>query len=92
MNKDNLAYLHLMLDAFIKIEKFINLYDGVGVDPRGHVVTVAYLCSVIWGELKPLDNESSDVKFFDIHSLPKDIGFDHRDVIKEGFRVLYGKI
>jgi 8-oxo-dGTP diphosphatase len=69
----------------IKLEQ-LRTYGTVGRDPRGRQVSV-----VFWGisrgkeQLKAGD-DAAEVKWFSIKKLPKEVGFDHREIIQEAIR------
>lgn len=62
----------------------IGVYSDPGRDPRGHVVTLVYLLGITDGELKTGD-DASEVKFFNLQSLPE-LAFDHDIIIKDVVR------
>lgn len=71
----------------VHIEGIIGAYSKPDRDPRGRMITVAYLCTA---DGEPKSNyESSEVRFFSENGL-KDLslGFDHRDILKDAFRLL----
>src|SRR5258708_21651368 len=61
-----------------------------GRDPRGDVVSVAYLGLVEPVDLRP--EAAGEPTWHPIRSLPEDIGFDHRTIIDYAVRRLRGKI
>ena len=65
----------------VEIEKMVGIYSDPKRDPRGHVITIAYILKPIGGELKFDEEEASDIKYF--RNLPKKIGFDHRKIIMD---------
>lgn len=67
-----------------KIVDFIGIYSDPNRDPRGHVVTIAYLLEEIDGKLKGGD-DASDAKFFDLNALPE-LAFDHDKIIRDALR------
>jgi 8-oxo-dGTP diphosphatase len=74
----------------VTIQKTIGAYSKLGRDPRGRLITVAYLC---YGDGEPKTNyESSELRFFSEDELKAlDIGFDHKDILKDTFRILEGR-
>lgn len=70
----------------VKTEKLIGVYDTPGRDPRGHTVSVVFLCKVVGGRLRG-SREGKELKWFGKGELPKKIGFDHKLVLKDvGFK------
>ncbi|MHA2185624.1 MAG: NUDIX domain-containing protein [Promethearchaeota archaeon] len=67
----------------IKINKLIGVFSDPGRDPRGHNVTVAFLCSPLTKNENPkaLDDaaEVEIVELSEISSLK--LAFDHKDII-----------
>lgn len=61
-----------------------------GRDPRGDVISVAYLVLVEARDLRP--EAVGDFVWHPIRNLPADIGFDHRAIIDSAVRRLRGKI
>ena len=70
-------------------EKIIGVYDDPKRDPiRGHVVTVAFLCRLKGGSLRPQPEEVKETKFFPISGIRKlRIAFDHRRIIKDALKM-----
>lgn len=71
-----------------KIISMIGVYSGPKRDPRGTSLSVAYLMKFVKVSGKP-DNESLEVRFFPVNRLPKNIGFDHRQMIKDALKILH---
>jgi len=68
----------------VKIIKLIGVFDDPHRDPRGHTLSVAYLCKSVGGKLKPQEGESSEVKLFSPKEIKKiKLGFDHEQIVKE---------
>lgn len=64
---------------------FVGVYSDRDRDPRGHVVSCAFVYKLSnFNEIK-LNEESEDFSFFDINTLPEKIGFDHEKIIKDSF-------
>lgn len=59
----------------------VGVYSKPGRDPRFHTLTVAYKASV--GGLLNAGDDAQEAKWFDLHSLPEHIAFDHRDIIMD---------
>jgi 8-oxo-dGTP diphosphatase len=68
--------------------EIIGIYDDPKRDPRGHMVSVVFLCSVKGGRLKPQLEEVSDVRFFSSQEIRKlKIAFDHRKIIGDALKL-----
>ncbi len=70
-----------------KIISLVGLYSGPDRDPRGTTLSAAFLVKFIRVSGRP-DNESSEVRFFPVNMLPKNIAFDHKRIIKDALKVL----
>ena len=70
-----------------KIISLVGLYSGPKRDPRGTTLTVCYLVKFV-RQGKKLDEEVTDMKFFPFDKLPKDIGFDHKKMIRDALKIL----
>lgn len=68
----------------VKIIKLIGVFDDPYRDPRGHTLSVTYLCKSIGGKLKPQEMETSEVKLFSTEEIRKmELGFDHKEILKK---------
>ena len=69
----------------VKIEKLIGVYSDPKRDPRGHTVSVVFLCSAIGGNLKA-DTDAKEVCEFKIDELKKqELAFDHGKILRDAF-------
>jgi 8-oxo-dGTP diphosphatase len=69
-------------------QKIIGVYDDPKRDPRGHMVSVAFLCRIKGGKLRPQPEEVEDIKFFSVLEIRKlKIAFDHRKIIKDALKM-----
>jgi len=70
----------------------MHTYGKCGRDPRGRVITVTFM-GVITKEKHQIKagNDAAKARWFDIEKLPKDLAFDHNEVIKFGIRKLKRK-
>ena len=81
----------------LKEETGVNVYAPIliGVfsdpkrDPRGHVVSCAFLCNHTLEQYAP-GSDAEDARAFDLDALPENIAFDHRDIIQGGKRLIKG--
>lgn len=66
------------------IHKLIGIYSKPERDPRGHLVTSAFLLTPLTGDIK-LDINTVDAHYF--RKLPDRIGFDAQEIIEDGLRL-----
>jgi 8-oxo-dGTP diphosphatase len=65
----------------VRVEKILGVYSNPERDPRGHRISIAYLCKKISGELKP-GSDASDARFF--KEIDKDwLAFDHAQILRD---------
>ncbi|RLE53657.1 MAG: NUDIX hydrolase [Candidatus Methanomethylicota archaeon] len=87
------------VEAAVKREVFeetglkVEVLDLIGVfskpdrDPRGHVISIAFLTKAIGGTLKE-GEEVGEVRAFKVDSLPENLAFDHGEIIREALKKL----
>ncbi|MDY6776509.1 MAG: NUDIX hydrolase [Candidatus Nanohaloarchaea archaeon] len=74
----------------VEVEHVLGIYDEPGRDPRGPVISVAYVCRPVGGELEA-DTDAEKAHWFELDDLPGELGFDHRKILddfrdkKDGF-------
>jgi len=74
-------------------EKIIGIYDDPKRDPRGHMVSVVFLCTPKRGRLKPQPEEVTETRFFSVQEIRKlKIAFDHRKIINNALKMQKEKI
>ncbi len=67
----------------VKLEKLVGVYSDPSRDPRGHTVTVAYIASVIGGELNS-NSDAKDAKYVPICDLEGiNLAFDHDMIVSD---------
>ena len=68
----------------VKITKLIGVFSDPKRDPRGHTVTVAYLCEPVDKRRKPVaQDDASDLEIVPLLIIPKlKLAFDHMEIIK----------
>lgn len=64
----------------IKILRLVGVYSDPHRDPRGHVVSIAYLAEEVGGELKP-STDAKEAKSF--KEIPSKLAFDHQKILKD---------
>lgn len=65
----------------VEIEKLFGVYSKPGRDPRGHSVSICFLCGVKGGEIGS-GSDAKDARWFNFSSLPK-LAFDHEEILKD---------
>ena len=67
----------------VSIKKLIGVFSTPNRDPRGHNISVAFLCEPLTDSEKPLAKDDAEsleiVNFTDISALK--LAFDHKDII-----------
>ncbi len=66
----------------VEIEKLIGVYSDPDRDPRGHVVSIAFLAKEVGGELMA-NTDAKEAKSF--KKIPKKLAFDHDKILKDAF-------
>jgi 8-oxo-dGTP diphosphatase len=68
----------------VRIRRLVGVYSDPNRDPRGHVVTIAYLAEEISGELRA-GGDAGEVEAF--KGLPSKLAFDHRKILRDALRL-----
>jgi len=68
----------------VKITKLIGVFSDPKRDPRGHTVTIAFLCEPVDKRRKPkAQDDAADVEIVPLLKIPKlKLAFDHMEIIK----------
>jgi 8-oxo-dGTP diphosphatase len=67
----------------VEIIRLIGVFDDPHRDPRGHTLSVVYLCKSVGGKLEPQKTETSEVRLFSPEEIKKmELGFDHKKEIE----------
>jgi cytidyltransferase-like protein len=74
----------------VEPEMRIGIYDNPGRDKRGNV-TIACMCRIRRGRPRA-GSDSDEARFFPIGRLPPRLAFDHRDIIRDGIRLVRKKL
>jgi 8-oxo-dGTP diphosphatase len=69
----------------VKLERIIGVYSDPQRDPRGHIISIAFLAKEVGGNLKA-SSDAKQVKSF--CRIPKKIAFDHDKIIKDSLLTL----
>ena len=64
----------------VRVEKIAGVYSEPGRDPRGHVISIAFICRETGGELMA-GSDAKEVAAF--RNIPEKIAFDHKKILKE---------
>ena len=64
----------------VKIKKLVGVYSDPKRDPRGHIVSVSFLCQALSTKLKAGDDARTAAWF---KSKPRKIAFDHARMLKD---------
>ncbi len=69
----------------IKLTKLIGVFSDPNRDPRGHVVSIAYIGKPIGGQLHA-SSDAENVKLF--KEIPKKLAFDHDLIIRRALSLI----
>lgn len=74
----------------IKITKLVGVFSKPNRDPRGHVVTIAYLCKPKTKNEKPqAKDDAQDLDIVDLDEIDSlKLAFDHKEIIKKAKELL----
>ncbi len=65
----------------VEIIKLLGVYSEPGRDPRGHVISAAYVLKRVGGELRSGDDAKA-IELVGIDEIP-DLAFDHNEIIED---------
>ena len=68
----------------VRIERLVGVYSDPDRDPRGRIITVAYLAEEIGGRLRP-SSDAREVKAF--RKIPSKPAFDHRKILHDALEL-----
>jgi 8-oxo-dGTP diphosphatase len=72
----------------VKLEQ-LHTFGKVGRDPRGRVITVTFMGIAAEGQKRiKAGDDAAKARWFDIEKLPKDLAFDHNEVVKFAIKKL----
>lgn len=74
----------------VKIIRLIGVYSDPKRDPRGHVVSIAYLCEPKTKKEKPkAQDDAMSLEFVPISKIPSlKLAFDHMEILKDSGIIL----
>lgn len=67
----------------VDIRGLIGVYSKPNRDPRGHVISIAYLTVEVGGELK----DSKETQVGEFFVVPKEMAFDHKEILRDGLEL-----
>jgi len=71
----------------------MHTFGKCGRDPRGRQITIAFMGIATKGQDKiKAGDDAAQVRWFDIEKLPKDMAFDHYEIVKFAIEKLKGMI
>jgi len=77
--------------ANVSLEQ-MHTFGNVGRDPRGRQITVVFMGIATKGLTRiKAGDDAGEVRWFDIGKLPRDLAFDHNEVVKFGIKKLKRK-
>ena len=73
----------------VELVALVGVYSDPRRDPRGHVVSVAFLARARGGELRAA-SDAREVRAFPVDQLPERLAFDHSTILRDALRVARG--
>ena len=70
----------------VEITCLLGVYSDPKRDPRGHTVSIVYLCKEVGG-LLAADTDAAEVKRHPLQSLPP-LAFDHKKIVEDAINAL----
>jgi 8-oxo-dGTP diphosphatase len=67
----------------VDVKGLVGVYSKPDRDPRGHVISIAFLVVEVGGELR--GSEETEVGEF--YAIPERLAFDHKDILREGLEL-----
>ena len=67
----------------VRIWRLVGVYSDPDRDPRGHIVTIAYLAEEVGGRLRP-SSDAREVKAF--RKIPSKLAFDHGKILRDALK------
>jgi 8-oxo-dGTP diphosphatase len=67
----------------VDIKGLVGVYSKPGRDPRGHVISVAFLVVEVGGELRG----SRETEVGEFCTIPEKLAFDHREILRDGLEL-----
>jgi len=70
----------------IEIERLVGVYSDPNRDPRGHTISIVYLCKPKCEKLEGGD-DAKEAKWFPLGSLPPQLAFDHGKILSDAIKL-----
>ncbi|MCC7569079.1 MAG: NUDIX hydrolase [Candidatus Methanofastidiosa archaeon] len=67
----------------------VGVFSNPSRDPRGHVVSCAFVCNHTLAHFTP-GSDASEARLFGLDELPEALAFDHKDIISSAKRLING--
>ncbi len=67
----------------VEVKGLVGVYSRPGRDPRGHVISIAFLVVEVGGELRG----SRETEVGEFYSTPERLAFDHGDILRDGIKL-----
>ena len=65
----------------------VGAFSQVDRDPRGRIITVAFVCEITGDQQAIAADDAKSLKWFDLDSLPA-LAFDHQKIVESAWREL----
>lgn len=67
----------------VKINRLVGVYSNPSRDPRGHVISICFLCEFFGGVLKA-NSDAAEIRLFSVEELAGlQLAFDHLKMLKD---------
>ena len=80
----------------VQIQGLIGVYSDSNRDPRGHCVSISYICFAIGGNIKAGDDANNAIKVEftkdNIEQISAQIAFDHKKIILDAIKWFNNRI
>ena len=71
----------------VRLVKLVGVYSEPNRDPRGHVISIAFLAEEIGGKLHP-STDAKEVKAFNPSVIPSmKLAFDHEKILRDALSI-----
>jgi len=67
----------------VQVQSLVGVYSDPRRDPRGHIISICYLCRLIGGKLSPNKDEIEEAGWFLLKKLPLPLAFDHQQIVQD---------
>ncbi|MCC6042845.1 MAG: NUDIX hydrolase [Candidatus Verstraetearchaeota archaeon] len=67
----------------VDVKGLVGVYSKPDRDPRGHVISVAFLVVEVGGELRG----SRETEVGEFYAIPRKLAFDHREILEDGLEL-----